>query len=284
MATLLPRSLGLSILGGFGMMRYYFWLGVLVVYVGIAALIWEVCVEPELTKRSIWIQVVGIGLVFALFDLFTIGVVAARAPIAFYSYAMRKGDYPAGTVIGGITWDPHLTDLRVAVTNPSDDDYQDLDLAVQPDKWSYKAAIVTSPSGCDLTPIGGNTVFLARNGKGGSTTVTMTPIGTGFDAHDNQGNLYTSLATESGYRLRCGKFPAHFSVQIVFAVVTVRPDLLPKQSNFSGTYMTELTPTKSDFDLLDRRPSPSVVLMRGSFIRVLKRYSITGTINIKDGN
>ena len=55
------------------MMRYYFWPGVFVVYIGIAALIWEVCAEPEFIKRSIWIQVVGIGLVFALFDLFTIG-------------------------------------------------------------------------------------------------------------------------------------------------------------------------------------------------------------------
>ena len=72
------------------MMRYYFWPGVTVTYFGLAALVWEVCVEPELEKRSVWTQLIGIGIVCFLFDLFTIGVVAARAPINFDSYAMRK--------------------------------------------------------------------------------------------------------------------------------------------------------------------------------------------------
>jgi hypothetical protein len=136
--VLLHRLLGLSTLGGFGLMRVYFWPGVAVVYFGFAALIWEICVEPELVKReSSRSQLIALAIVFALLDLFTIGIVAASAPIKFYSYAMEKGDYASGTTIGGISWDSHFTDLRIAITNLSNEDYQDSDIELQPDTWTY---------------------------------------------------------------------------------------------------------------------------------------------------
>jgi hypothetical protein len=179
----------------------------------------------------------------------------------------------------------HFTDLRVAVTNLSDDDYQDLDVAVQPDKWNYKATILNDP-GCHLIPIGGNTVFVAHAKEAaGQLTITGTRIGTGFDAHDTGGNVYTPLATESGYRLICGKFPAHFTIRIIFAVVTVHSDFIPHPAPGEwGLRGTDLGRVQSDFDLLDPRPSPSAVLVTGGYTRILKRYSIAKTIAVKDGN
>jgi hypothetical protein len=60
--------------------------------------------------------------VFGLFALITINVVAVDTPLNVRSYAMRKGEYPPGTTIGEIHWDSHFTDLRVAITNPFDED------------------------------------------------------------------------------------------------------------------------------------------------------------------
>jgi len=272
--------------GGFGLMRYYFWPGIAVVYVWFAVLIWEICFEPELIKRPVWIQVVGIGIVGVLFDIFTIGVVAARAPIDIYSYAMRSGNYSDGTDIGGITWNSHFTALTVAITNSTADDYTDLDLTVRPDKLTYKAVIFGDSAGCNLSSIGGNTIFTSIT-KGGATKVTMQHLGESFEAQDNVGDVFTPLATESGYRLRCGKFPGRFTIRIVFGLVAIHPDLIPKQLPAPGKVgmsYVEIAGPKSGLDILDSRPSPSTVIVTGNYARKLKPYSIGCTIPVKDGN
>ena len=258
------------------------------IYFAFAVLLWELCFEPELIKRPERIQIAGIGILFALVDLFTIGIVAARAPLTLYSYAMRKGNYAAGTVLGGISWDPHFTDLRVAITDPNSDDYSDLDLAVQPDNWVYKAAILESPLGCDLTPIGGDSIFFAReSGSGGADTVTATRLGKGVDAHDSLGYAYgTPFATKGGYRLRCGKLPADFTIKLVFALISPNPTLNSMPAIPSGTWglRVDEIAAGSEFDTLDDRPSPSTVTLNGKYVRILKPHTITSTIPVKDGN
>ena len=272
-------------------MHYYYFGGVLIVYVGFLFLLYEVCVEPWLLKRPLPIQVFLIAVVLLLCDVFSIGIVGAQAPISFQSYAMRKGDYPPGTAIAGIAWDSHLTDLRVTLTNPTDDDYENLDVAVQPDKWTYKAGLLSSPE-CDLLQMGGDTVSVVRSGKGGATSFTSIRVGTGFDFQDNVGDVFIQLATELGYRVRCTKLPAHFTVQIVLAVVSVDPELLkkvgPAGKKFGpgewGLGYAELHGPKSEFDVLDVRPSPSVVQLSGKYIRKLKPFAITETVAVVNGN
>jgi hypothetical protein len=228
-------------------------------------------------------------LVFLLFDLFTIGIVAARAPISLQSYAMRKGNYNSGTPIGGIIWDSHFTDLRVAVTNPTDDDYESLDLVVQPDQWSHKAAILTESSGCDLSAIDGNVISFAIAKESGPLTLKATRVGAGFDMQDSSGNTYTSIATESGYRLRCGKLPAHFTIRIVFAVVGVSSlwKTLQVPQGPLGTWgmgMAEFSGGSSLFDLLDPRPFPSRLTVKGGYLRKLKPFTVVETITVGDSN
>jgi hypothetical protein len=203
----------------------------------------------------------------------------------FLSYAMRKANYSPGEDVVGITWNTHFTDLRVAITNPSDDDYHDLDIFIQPDKWNYKALMITKLSGCDLTPIPGN-VFQTARAKGGTTSITSTRIGDGFDAHDNQGDVFTPLAKETGSRLRCSVFPAHYTAEVIFALVALSPRLpMPKPSpGKMGMAIAEIAGADSIFDILDDRPFPLVTLMSGSYKRNLKKYSIRRTIPVSDGN
>jgi hypothetical protein len=276
-------------------MRVYFWPGVFVIYFGFVALLWEVCVEPELIKRPPWVQVVGIGIIVALFDVFTIGIVAARAPIYFDSYAMRHGNHSDGTNIEGIVWDSHFTDLKVGITNMSVDGYDNLDVAIQPDRWTHKAAIVGSYAGCSVLPMGGDAVLAGMTGTGGATSITAhrSLEGVALDAQDNKGNLYTTLATEHGYRLRCDKFPPHFTIQIVFALVAVRQDAIgelfskgvpPLPPGGWGLSTTEISGPKSSFDLLDTRPYPVAVHVDGNYERKLKPYKVEQTVKIEDGN
>jgi hypothetical protein len=266
-------------------MRYYFWAGVIAFYVAFILLTWEICFEPELLKRPGWIQVALIGVALALFDLFTIGIVCARAPLEFFSYSMRKGDYAAGTIIGSITWDRHFTDLRVAITNLSGDDYGDFDVTLCPDEWTHKAAILDNASTCALNPVDGGTfVSFARAAKHGELAWKgMRVPGGGFVVNDSMGNAYTPLATRDGYRLRCGKLPAHSTVKIVFAVVSLGPSLLPARIPRTWGGLNE-GQVSDPFDLLDSRPAPSKIVVKGTYTRTMKPFSVMENIVVVDGN
>jgi hypothetical protein len=167
------------------------------------------------------------------------------------------------------------------------DHYQESDITIHPDKWSYKAAILNSTSGCDLVPIDGNTVFRTRSKATGEVSVTATRVGPGYDAHDSAGNVYTPLATESGYRLRCAKFPKHYTIQTVFALVTVPPDFFSEPPSDPKAWTVDVLNFKgvgSDFDVLGPKPSTSIVSVKGTYMNRMKPYSITNTIQVKDGN
>lgn len=271
-------------------MRVYFWPGVVVVYFGLFALLWEVICEPELIRRRSWVQLCAFALILFFFDLFTIVVVAAPAPITLYAYAMRKGNYTDGTDIGGIIWDSHFTDLRLAVTNPSNNDYQEVDLTLVPDKSVYRAVLLDKPSICDLTPVGGDGVGFAIAKESGQLTVTGTRIGSTVEMHDSMGNPYTILASDGGYRLTCSKLPAHFTVRVIFAVVALGQALiqhtnLPKSNSGQfGMSASTWKGVKSPFDMLGIRPSPDKVVANGKYTRILKSYSIASTVAVKDGD
>lgn len=110
---------------------------------------------------------------------FSVAVTFQVAPLDFNLYAPPQ-DHPSGTVIGGILWHPNLADLRLAITNPSGDDYHGVDILIRPDQWIYKAAIIGDSSSCLLLSVGGNTVSSTRASKSGKNTTTVVPLGNGF--------------------------------------------------------------------------------------------------------
>ena len=104
-------------------------------------------------------------------------------------------------------------------------DYQQVDLSIYPDAWVYRAAIISNP-GCILNPVSGkNVVFyseIQKDLKPGAR-VTTTRLGDGLDVHDESGNKYvTETVMGECYRLICDKLPLHFTVEVVFALVTLR--------------------------------------------------------------
>jgi hypothetical protein len=69
----------------------------------------------------------GLGLAVFLAAAFTRGIVLypAALPINGFSFG---GKYGVGEVIHGITWDNAMSDLRVDINNPTNRDYDRLDL------------------------------------------------------------------------------------------------------------------------------------------------------------
>jgi hypothetical protein len=274
------------IIGGWQLMPTSYVVGTVIVYFGFSLCLLECIKEPALVGHLRWrVALVVVVLIFAA--VFSFRVVFISAPLGFDSYAMRKGDYSPGTVIAGIPWNSHFTDLRVWIKNPTDNDYRDVDLAVQPDQWNYKAAILEENTGCQLISLGGNSLLVAPNGKGGATSMTAHYEGNHFEAGDDAGDVFEHLITQGGYRLICPKLPAHFAIQIVFALAAASPDLGVQNTNlkpneWAGAFY-EIKPTDK-FNILSPRPSPSVVTIIGRYGRELKNFSLNTNIRVLDGN
>jgi hypothetical protein len=239
----------------------------------------EIWYEPPVRKFR-WLScliLLGAVVCFSVFFTF------AAAPLRTIAYT-RPGDYPASTVIGGIPWNSHFTDLRVAITNPTSDDYHDVDITIKPDQWIHEATVLDNGANCRLFRENGNFVSAATVSKSGNITVTAKPLGNATDAYDNGGNVYSILASEAGYRLNCSKVPSHHTIQVVFAAVVVdqkfiKPPVIPP----GGSVMTavEIAGADSAFDILGPKPSPRQVFLNGKYARGLKPHSINQSIKVE---
>jgi hypothetical protein len=265
-------------------------IGLIVIYFGFAFCLVECTVDPVLRARP-WLRFPMTAIAIALAWLFTTKVVLVKAPINFDAYAMRNGEYPAGTKIAGIPWNDHFTDLRVWIKNSTDYDYSDVYLEVQPDQWNYRAALVGDSHGCTIASLGGNALLVNPHTKGGATKVTTHNESGHFDASDNVGDMFEPFLTQGGYRLECqGKLPAQSEIQIVFALAVPDPRLaksFSQEKPSPGTWgvgVAELTPTDI-FNTLGPRPPTSLVTINGHYKLGPKEISIQShTVLVGDGN
>jgi hypothetical protein len=210
---------------------------------------------------------------------FSIAVTFSTAPLDLNAYVVPS-DYQSGTSIGGIRWHPNLTELRLTITNPSSEDYRDLDIVIQPDKWTHSAAILGDAAGCFVLSVGGNAISSTIAGKSGKLTMSATRAGSKFDTYDNLGNVYTTAATDGGHRLRCSEFPSGFTILIVFALVTLPPsDLLPMPPSAPVGGMSiaasELAGVKNILDVFGKKPFPHKIVLTGKYTKGIKPHTLS---------
>src|SRR6266853_4061317 len=277
------------VLAGFGMIPASFWWGVCLVYLGIVVGLAEAMWDPWLLKKRGAIQVPIIGSVFAFATFFTISVVLANAPIAIVVYLGGSENYAPGTQIGGIEWNPKFTDVRVALNEPSMDDYQSLNIVISPDTWTHEAAILNGPKDCSLSPEPGDAILAGWTKKGGDDTVVGNNVFGTFNFHDSLGTELPPMAIRNGYRLSCNSFQAHSTIQLVFASVTLNNEFLkplqqpnPKQGQW-GFSVGEFAPGSAKYsiwDIFGSRPHPTIVSLVGSYRNGPRTYLINKTIKI----
>jgi hypothetical protein len=211
---------------------------------------------------------------------FTIAVPFAKAPLGMAAY-VRPSDYSNGTKVEGISWDSHFTDLRIGITNATEDDYRDVDISIRPDGWTHEAAFLRGGVGCQLSRAGGNALRLTTASKSGKLTVTARRTGDVLENYDDSGNVYATVASESGYRLICGRIPSHDTILMFFALVTV-PRSLIQTPNMPGIGLTvsALALGTNWLDVLGSKPCPQEVFVLGKYVRDLKPYSIIRRLKV----
>jgi hypothetical protein len=288
--SLIPflRFIGLVfILGGFTLMTVptLYWYGVPMVWAGFTALMLEVCTDPAFRKRHYSVRVALVIVCVCVCGLFTYRFVLVEGGINPTAHAMLRGQYPPGTEIAGIGWDGHLTDLRVVIFNPTDDDYHDVDLTIRPDVSTYKAAKLDVPSNCDLKKIPGGNILGYATAQGGKPTVRWDPQSD--EIHDDMGDVFTTVLTDAGYRLICSSFPSHSNIQLVFAVGTISPAHRTQVHNLaSGQKVMELLEMRpsSPFAMFAPRPSPRSGSVDSKYTRRFKPFVDKQTIDVSDGS
>jgi hypothetical protein len=281
------------IIGGLGVIsKELFWPGVVIVYFGCFVLYLETILEPWMLRRALGLQCAFIAGSLGITMWFTLAVVLRSGPMTIESDALRNTNHADGDVVEGIRWDRHFTELQIAVSNASDSDYHDLDIAIQPDTWAFAAAIKNKPSQCELLPIEyANQLRVAIAKSTGAIKGRIVKLGGDFDLNDSAGNAYVTIGRDRGYRLRCTAFPRRSTVLIIFATVAPNPDVLSKtpvpavkQPGGLGVGLSEWSGAKSEFDLLGDRPNPRFVALNGTYYVGLRRFSLSRTVDVQDGD
>jgi hypothetical protein len=253
------RTIGVAtIIGGITIMTtLFFWPGVAMVWFGIGALIWEVCVDPILIARPWRVQVLLIGV--CLFLL-------------------------AGTAIDGITWNEHLTDFRFVAFNASHLYFHDVDLWIYPGEWSMNAAIVDGPKTCELGVNEAAETFKAgRLEQSGQDKVTVTPTGKGMDIHDDFGTQYNLIAAK-GYRLTCPSMPPESSVKIVFALASFDEKVISSAPMKPMTYTGQVLPGGNLSNHFKPRPIPKFAFVEKNYVRNYKPFLVKETMPVASGD
>jgi hypothetical protein len=215
----------------------FFWFGAVLIYLAAALWIADICVE-NLSHPNKGILIAVVLLAAGLFTKFVV-LFSPQLEVVAHS---DRGDYKAGEVIDGISWKPGYSELRVAITNHSGRDYENLDMQILPDAWINEEIQTSHITGCSFPE--------SENGLMSAVAHGTDPVtGKPFD------QLLTKGPHNLGVRVRCEKLPNHSSLQILIA--TIKPD--PK----SG--MIGMIP---DFE-------PASKLLPSS-VRIKGDYSITG--------
>jgi hypothetical protein len=159
---------------------------------------WSVDVWLERTLPVIYkilLQVAIIGVV----ALFYKNIVAFPADPQIKSF-WAKSDYKSGENIDGIIWHPGLSELRVLITNPTDRDFDALDLWIRTNEGVFKISQTTSIP-CER---------LTEN----------LPI-----VHDSMSNVWKKGPEIGPIRFRCDKLPKHSTMNFILALANI-DDLL----------------------------------------------------------
>jgi len=278
-------------LAGFSLMRSEYYFGVVIVLLGFLGSLYEIVHDEFYITRSVRPQIASFAIWVCLLDCFLIGVVGERPPLSVFAYPRLER---IGEVTKGIEWNQHFAGIRIVVMNNTDDDYQGLNITLRPNALTHTAFILDNDSGCSLKPINDSSdISVAMGLPAGDMIINLTNPGDGsVDVHDSSGNIYTTITHTLGYRLICQNFPAHTSVSIQLALVTLNAEIKrgltnqmprrkPKRGEKRYTSL-EIAGIKAIPDMFGPQPSPDMLILSEQFVKGPRTYRTNRVIKISN--
>ncbi|MGH7047750.1 MAG: hypothetical protein ACREE2_15325 [Stellaceae bacterium] len=265
------RGVGITgVLIGLGGILFgeWFWPVVVLIYISLLAILIDVWFEPEL----VWKWKIGATAgTIALAAFFSWGIVFVRAPLPVTAMITDAG-YPSGTNIHGIVWKTGFTELRLTLFNPSNYNYRNIALSIQP--VEPIAAIVQS------TNIPG-VVFYDNH------RLTASPIDINFMTGQRTALPMVILATDAGYTMHCPLLLGGTSVEIVMALAEMKYPQKPPIEEKNKMFRIKFDDGSAYWigyqdgdDYLPQRPSTTTVKVKGQYDAARRRWLISEKVKV----
>ena len=221
----------------------FFWPAAVGFYLGF--LLWEIDLFFERTigfKRKLIL-----GCLIAVIPiLFTREIVLFPATVEVSSY-WNEANYPNGSDIEGIKWEPGRSELRVAFRNPTDRDYDAFELIMQP-----------SDAASDMKEV---------------TDIPCTEIANQvWSVSDTAGDVFHPLTKLGPYRYRCDGLPKNSTIQFLLAIVNV-------EQAFSAGRAGKTPPSDLPFGLLGVKRKPQLIV-HCTYRVVYRPHSFTRAVKV----
>lgn len=266
------RSIGLVslVIGGASMMQGpdNFWISVGLIYLGLVLLAIDGFCEAWPKK---WVKWIFSGAILVVIFVFSWGWVFVDAPLPVTGM-VTNAEYPEGTVLAGINWNPKFTELNIDLHNTTKYVYEDLNILIKPNYPVAAIAQASTWSGVSFEDRLGASMHLIEI-QGARRT-----------AHP-----LVLVATNAGYIVRCEKLPGTATLKIVMAIVEIKDDHHPHPPLQPGESMVrkeDLLRTnysdgstywygQKDMDHYTQRVSPNTVEVSGEYVAAQRRRKIS---------
>jgi hypothetical protein len=177
----------------------------LIGYARVSTYLWF---EPELPAQ--W-KILGGTIVLACVVAFSWAIVFVQAPLDVVA-VVTNAQYPPGATIYGVPWRKEFTELDMRVINPSDLNYDDISLLIQPTEPTASIQQIT-------TNVSG--VYFTDKNDFSAKVADVKPFGKALVIP------LVLLATDAGYVMHCPRLPGRTSIRILIALADIKWDPSP---------------------------------------------------------
>ncbi|MCU1271996.1 MAG: hypothetical protein JWN74_3290 [Acidobacteriaceae bacterium] len=179
-----------------------FWCFAACIYIAFASIAADIWYE----ELALWIKWGAVTIIFAMAIFFSFYIVCRSAPLDIVATS-SEGNYKDGENVEGITWRPAYSELRIGITNPTNLDYNNVDIRIVPALWVVEQVIVSESSSCHFEAASPHFSAVAHG-----TDANGKPFDEPFKGKGPR---------SSGLRIRCDKFPRNDTLAILVAVMNV---------------------------------------------------------------
>ena len=241
-----------------------------------------------------------VGLVFSLLAVWILteqpkeamtggakpGVVEAKPSLSGLQVLtlIDASQHPPGSVVSGIKWRPGFTALRVSLSNPTDEDFKEVDVVLEPNEPIAAIGQVSTVAGVSLIgDITKEQVYID------GTLLTM-PLATIKEIDGTVNTIPLSQVLTSQYRVRCPLLPKNSDLQLLIAIAEANEKPPPgvlyfgmSRENKQGiTDKRIIFVPMGDLDRVVFTPKlPTKIRVHGAYLVNLSSKTIDTTVDIK---
>jgi hypothetical protein len=231
-----------------------FWCAAVFLYAGLFGLAFDIRQELKLKRQRRW-RWVGWSVIVIVAGAFTLGIAfyPARIVVQPVSY---EGDYKVGESEYGIVWSDDMSDLRVDLENPTERDYDHIDLTIAIGNLLIRdQRQVTHIPNVTLIPFA-HQVHINKVDENGKPT----------------GEENRSMDAYSQVRILCDKIPKKSTVGLILAVSELSP---AAKSAIIGDPSKGLKPGESHIlDIFVKPPYRTYVRHRAEVVTVTGDFAV----------